>query len=90
MSGEGLAVDSAGNLYYSGGNGTYDGTTNFGMALVKLAPNTTLTDWFAPSNYDYLNSIDFDLGTSGCLLMPGTGYVISGGKGGTVLCRQRE
>ena len=84
MSGEGLAVDGTGNLYYVGGNGTYDGNTNYGEAIVKLAPNTAMTDWFAPSNYDYLNSIDFDLSTSGVMIQPGTGYLISGSKAGTI------
>ena len=29
------------------------------MGIVKLNANTTVADWFAPSNEDYLNSIDF-------------------------------
>ena len=84
MSGEGLTVDAAGKLYYVGGNGTFDGVKNFGMGIVKLNANTTVADWFAPQNYDYLNSIDFDLGTSGAMLMPTTNYLIAGSKNGTI------
>ena len=84
MSGEGLTVDASGNLYYVGGNGTFDGNTNLGMGIVKLNPNASVADWFAPSNTDYLNSIDFDLGTSGAMLMPTTNYLIAGSKNGTV------
>ena len=84
MSGEGLTVDAAGKLYYVGGNGTFDGAANLGMGIVKLNSNTSVADWFAPSNADYLNSIDFDLGTSGAMLMPGTNYLIAGSKNGTI------
>ena len=84
MSGEGFPVDSSGNLYYLGGNGTYDGTTNFGESLVKLSPALKQTDWFTPQNYDYLNSIDFDLASSSAMVMPGTGYIIGGGKEGKI------
>ena len=84
MSGEGFPVDSSGNLYYLGGNGTYDGATNFGESLVKLSPALKQTDWFTPQNYDYLNSIDFDLASSSAMVMPGTGYLIGGGKEGKI------
>ncbi len=84
MSGEGLTVDSAGKLYYVGGNGTFDGKTNLGMGIVKLNGDTSVADWFAPSNTDYLNSIDFDLGTSGAMQMPGTNYLIAGSKNGVI------
>ena len=84
MSGEGLTVDAAGKLYYVGGNGTFDGVKNLGMSIVKLNSDTTVADWFAPSNADYLNSIDFDLGTSGAMLMPTTNYLITGSKNGTL------
>ncbi len=84
MSGEGFPVDASGNLYYLGGNGTYDGVTNFGESLVKLSPALKQTDWFTPQNYDYLNSIDFDLASSSAMVMPGTGYILGGGKEGKI------
>ena len=96
MSGEGLPVDNAGNLYYVGGNGTYtgatgsngkwDGVSNLGISVVKLNPNTSVADWFAPQNYDYLNSIDADLSSSGAMIIPGPTasgqLVLAGGKEG--------
>ena len=96
MSGEGLPVDNAGNLYYVGGNGTYtgaagssgkwDGVSNLGMSVVKLNPDTSVADWFAPQNYDYLNSIDADLSSSGGMIVPGPTasgqLLLAGGKEG--------
>ena len=74
MAGDGLAVDASGNLYFSTGNGTYDGTTGFGDSLVKLAPpaNGTfaVTDWFTPFNQGSLNGGDTDVGSGGVLLLP--------------------
>ncbi len=84
MSGEGLNVDTAGNLYYINGNGTYDGIRNFGLSVVKLSPNARVLDWFTPSNYAALNDIDFDLGSSGGLLLPNTNLLVCGGKEGVI------
>ncbi len=98
MSGEGLPVDSAGNLYYVGGNGTYNGatgsggkwngTSNLGESVVKLNPDASVADWFAPQNYDYLNSIDADLSSSGAMLVPGPTasgqLLLAGGKEGKI------
>ena len=97
MSGEGLAVDSGGSLYYVGGNGTYDGATDaegkwdgassLGESIVKLNSDSSVADWFAPQNYDYLNSIDADL-SSGAILVPGPTasgqLLIAGGKEGKI------
>ena len=94
MSGEGLAVDSGGNLYYVGGNGTYNGavgsngkwnkTSSLGESVVKLGPDCSVLDWFTPQNYDYLNSIDADLSSSGGMLVTvgGSQRLLAGGKEG--------
>ena len=96
MSGEGLAVDNSGSLYYVGGNGAYSGATNatgqwdgassLGESVVKLNSDASVADWFTPQNYDYLNSIDFDLSSSGAMLVPGPTasgqLLLAGGKEG--------
>src|SRR5271166_538920 len=42
--------DSAGNLYFATGNGTWDGASQFGESLVKLAPTSLgVLDYFTPS-----------------------------------------
>jgi hypothetical protein len=84
MAGRAPAVDAAGNVYYMVGNGTYDGTSNFGESFVKFgsAPNAPMVDWFTPSNFDDLNSGDADLGGSGPILIPGTDLIIGAGKSG--------
>ena len=81
------AVDASGNVYVITGNGTWDGSSNFGESFLKLSPTLTVLDWFTPDNYSSLNSGDEDLGASGAMLIPGTSIVMGGGKQGTVyLC----
>jgi hypothetical protein len=82
MSGEGLAVDGAGNLYFTTGNGSFDGRTDFGDCFVKLTPDLRVASWFAPFNNADLNKADMDLGSGGVLLIPGTDLVLGGGKEG--------
>ena len=84
MSGDGLAADASGNLYYVGGNGDFDGNTDIAESVVKLTPDLHTADWFAPWNVDYLSSLDSDLSTSSALLLPGTNYLLSGGKEGKI------
>jgi FKBP-type peptidyl-prolyl cis-trans isomerase/outer membrane protein assembly factor BamB len=85
MSGAGPAFDSAGNLYVTTGNGSYDGATEFGEALIKLQKRTLHPlDFFAPSNFNTLNEFDLDFGTQGVTVLPGTNLLVTGGKEGKV------
>jgi len=88
MSGQPPAVDDAGNLYVTTGNGTTgdnsnaNDTINRGNSLIKLSADLKVKDFFTPSNYDYLNSNDRDFGCNGVLLIPGTNLSLSGSKDG--------
>jgi hypothetical protein len=85
MSGIAPAFDSNGNLYFSTGNGTFDGSNNFGESLLKLAPRTLgRLDFFTPSNFNTLNGGDTDFGSGGPLFLPGTNVIATGGKEGKI------
>jgi hypothetical protein len=72
------AVDSAGNLYFVTGNGTFDaapgfgGGTSLGDSVIKLYTSGGLSvlDWFTPFNQDDLSVRDIDLGSGGALVLP--------------------
>ncbi len=85
MSGQGLTVDAAGNLYLSSGNGTWsaDGAQT-GNSFVKLDGALNQKDWFTPFNSDTLNAGDQDLGSSGLLGIPGTTLIVGGSKQGVL------
>jgi hypothetical protein len=76
MSGDGVAADSSGNLFFATGNGSYDGLTggDFGDSIVQLSPPSggafTLLDWFTPWNQESLSNADADVGSGGLLLLP--------------------
>ena len=91
QSGQPLSIDASGNLYVATGNGTFDGTRNFGESILKLNSNlSSVLDWFAPDNWASLNTLDLDLGSAGILLIPGTNDLIIGGKGGRVYVLDRS
>src|SRR5207253_1213463 len=49
----------------------FNGTTNWGDSVLELNANaTTLLDSYTPTNQDYLNSNDLDLGSSAPALLP--------------------
>jgi hypothetical protein len=81
-------VDSAGNLYFSTGNGAVGTTPNnnvqAGSSFIKLSPSLELLDYFTPSNAATLNSGDMDLGSAGLMLIPNTNYLLGGGKQGVL------
>lgn len=79
QSGNGPAADSSGSVYLVTGNGTWDGESNWGETFLKLSNTLQLQDWHTPTDW---NNGDADLGSSGPLLIPGTGLVIGGGKDG--------
>ena len=82
MAGDGLAADSAGNIYFLDANGTLDAkdtvtgfpvNNDYGNAMIKLSTaNNALTvdDFF--ETYDSINESnnDVDLGSGGSLLLP--------------------
>ena len=85
QAGQGLTVDDGGNVYFSSGNGSFtaDGA-NTGNSFVKLSSGLTQLDWFTPFNSNNLNAQDADLGSAGLLAIPGTHYVVGGGKQGVM------
>ena len=83
MSGRAPVVDSGGNLYYVTGNGDWDGMSSFGDSLIKLSTTNgilSLSDYFTPDNYAFLQTGDLDFGSSGPILIPGTNLLITAGK----------
>jgi hypothetical protein len=64
----GVIADSSGSLYVLLGNGTFDGTADYGNALVRLTTNgsaLSVADYFTPLNTvtDSLQDIDFGSGS---------------------------
>ena len=86
--GQAPAVDAAGNVYLSTGNGSFGKTPNnlvqTGNSFIKLSPNLELLDYFTPYNSATMNTGDMDLGSAGLLLIPNTSYVLGGGKQGVL------
>ncbi len=100
-SGAAPAVDAAGNVYVVGGNGSFDGDgangTDLGNSFIRLTPSLAVADWFAPFNYQALNSKDLDIGSSGALLLPdaaGSGahphLLVTAGKEGRIYLLDRD
>ncbi|MDB6009760.1 MAG: hypothetical protein JWL65_2010 [Gammaproteobacteria bacterium] len=87
QSGRPPVVDSAGYVYVFTGNGYtggYDGVSNFSESALKLDPanGLALIDWFTAGNWSALDGADFDITSSGPLLIPGTNLIVGGGKAG--------
>jgi uncharacterized protein (TIGR03437 family) len=83
QSGRAPAIDGAGDVYAVTGNGDWDGVANFGESLLHLSGgNLSLLDWYTPQEWSSLNNQDEDLGSAGAILIPGTNYLLTGGKAG--------
>jgi len=71
MHGNGLAADQNGNLFFSTGNGGFDGIANYSDSFLKLVtPGLTVSDYFAPYNQSVLDSGDLDIASGGLMLLP--------------------
>jgi outer membrane protein assembly factor BamB len=71
MAGFGLAADPSGDLYFSTGNGTFDGNTgggDFGDSVIELTPNLSLASWFTPGAIR--TEPHKDLGSGGVMVIP--------------------
>ena len=90
-SGRGPAADDQGNIYLVTGNGTYDGTSSWSEAVLRLSTtaNTTVTDWFTPAAWAALNDGDLDIGSNGPMLIPGTNLLFAAGKSGAAVLLDR-
>ena len=83
QSGRAPAIDTSGNVYFQTGNAVWDGTRNWGDSVLKLSvtkTGITLSDWFTPGDWNFLNSSDVDLGSSGITILPNTNILVGGGK----------
>jgi polyvinyl alcohol dehydrogenase (cytochrome) len=82
-SGNAPAIDGAGNVYVATGNGSGDSTSDpdYGDSVVKLNASASPLDWWAPPNWQSLDSSDLDLGSSLPTLLPG-GLLFESGKDG--------
>lgn len=64
----GPAIDSAGNLYVSTGNGN-SSSFEYGNVVIRLTPTLQQAAYFAPPNAGALNVSDTDLGSTGPVLL---------------------
>jgi hypothetical protein len=99
MAGGAPAADKSGHLYFSVGNGTFDGSSknDFGDSVLKLNTSAALaiTDWFTPFNQSDLENQDQDLGSGGVVLLPDQSsgpahLLITGGKEGKLYLLNRN
>jgi hypothetical protein len=82
MGSGGPVADSSGNIYITTGNGPWDGKTAFADSVLKFSPTLKLEDYFTPDDFQYMDCADGDLAAGGLMMLPGTGELIAGGKGG--------
>jgi outer membrane protein assembly factor BamB len=88
MSGRGAAADTNG-VYLTTGNGS-EGPGNTGQSVIRFSGTPQLpADFFLPANYNALNFSDWDLGSGGPILMPGTSLLVQGGKTGVLYVLNR-
>jgi hypothetical protein len=90
--GNGLAVDSNGNLYAATGDGTFDANTggpDYGDTLIQFSPSLQVLQYFTPMDQACRAplSVDLDLGAGGPMILPTQGRtypdeIIQAGKGG--------
>ena len=93
MSGAPPAVDDAGFVYLTTGNGdtsTPGGGQDFGEAVLKLTPDLKVSDSFTPFDFAALNASDQDLGITTFIFIPGTHLGLIGCKTGKVYLLDRE
>ena len=99
MSGRAPVVDSNGYAYLFTGNsfnspGWNPVANHFdrGESALKLdaLQGIDAIDWFTPSNWQSLDTADLDLGGSGPILIPGTNFLLGGGKDGNLFLLATE
>src|SRR6266849_1401623 len=100
QAGVGLAADEAGNIFVETAEtgAPYDvpnGGQTYCNSVLKLAPDLTLADYFTPWSVAYLNSHDFDLSSTGAVILPDQDgpyphELVASGKQGIVYVLNRD
>jgi hypothetical protein len=98
QSGEGLATDSSGNLFFATGNGDFNadtGGTDYGDSVVKLRPAGTVADYFTPFDQGVMEQQNFDLSSAGPVLLvdqpgPTPHRLVTAAKTGTIYVINRD
>jgi cytochrome c2 len=81
-------IDSAGDLYFGVGNGSFNADTggrNYADSFLHIHPTAdgiTVADYFTPYDTDFINADDMDVATSGTVMLPGTHLLFAGEKHG--------
>jgi len=74
QSGDGVATDSSGNLYFVTGNGVFDANTgglDYGDSLLRINQTTgAVAQYFTPADQASDAAADLDLGSGGVTLLP--------------------
>jgi outer membrane protein assembly factor BamB len=79
-----------GDIFVATGNGDWNGTTDWGDALIEVnADATRMLANYTPADTDELNHRDLDLGSSSPVLLGGD-LLVQGGKDGKVRLLSRE
>jgi hypothetical protein len=94
----GLAADSAGNIFFVTGNGTFDaniGGVDYGDSVEKIGAGGSVLDYFTPHDQAALSAVDLDLGSGAALLLPDQAgphphLLVTAGKGGTIYLIDRD
>ncbi|HZQ25924.1 MAG TPA: Ig-like domain-containing protein [Terriglobales bacterium] len=101
MSGEGLAGDSNGYVYFSTANGTFNASTggsDYGDTVLKLnltGSSLTVADYFTPFDQANMRQNDLDLASGGVTLLPDQPgnyphLAVAIGKTGTIYLLNRD
>ncbi len=87
----GAIIDPAsGDIFVATGNADWNGTTNWGDAVIWLSPDATrMLGNYTPANTARLNADDQDLGSTSPVLL-GDGLIAQGGKDGKIRLLDRK
>jgi hypothetical protein len=97
-SGGGLGADSAGNIYFTTGNGDFTadaGGRDYGDTVVKLNPSGSVVDYFTPFDQANMEAQNFDLSSASPVLLldqigPIPHLMITAAKTGTIYVINRD
>jgi outer membrane protein assembly factor BamB len=79
-----------GRIFIATGNGDWNGTTDWGDAIVELNSGATkILGNYTPTNTEELNDDDLDLGSASPVLLDG-GLIAQGGKDGNIRLLSRQ